>query len=179
MDRAAGEALELIDGLVEVGRLEAPGEVLHRRPVKLSELVQDVADGLAATAAAKGMKLEVAASEEEAVVDVARCSVAIRNLVANAIKYAPAGSRVRIKAELDEGVASIEVADEGPGIPKAECERIFERYYRLERTRQARQSGSGLGLYIVKRIAELHGGSADVVAGPGGGATFRLRLAAA
>jgi signal transduction histidine kinase len=84
---------------------------------------------------------------------------------------------VKVTARRREGYAEIEVADRGPGIPAAELDRLFERYYR---TRQdlGDADGSGLGLYIVRRIAELHGGEATVRSSPGQGATFRLRLPA-
>ena len=89
-----------------------------------------------------------------------------------------AGGVVKVSAWRRDGYAQIEVADRGPGIPAEELGRLFERYYRTPQGRDSGTVGSGLGLYIVRQIAELHGGEASVASSPGQGATFRVRLPA-
>ena len=120
------------------------------------------------------MVLEVEAAGE-ARVDAQEITIAIRNLLQNALKYAAGGGVVRVSAWRRDGYAEIEVADRGPGIRAGELDRLFERYYRTQQERDS-AAGSGLGLYIVRRIAELHGGEVTVASSPGQGATFRIRL---
>ncbi len=103
---------------------------------------------------------------------------AILNLVDNAIRYSPQGSPVTIRWTADKGMAEISVIDQGQGIPLKDQDRLFERFYRVEksRTREANAGGTGLGLAIVRHIAQLHGGSAHVDSIQGKGSTFKLLL---
>jgi signal transduction histidine kinase len=98
------------------------------------------------------------------------------NLVDNAIKYTPEGGTIGLGLWIEEGVARIEVTDTGPGIAEEELPHIFDRFFRTQAARDTVRSGSGLGLSIVKTIAEAHGGSIEVSNRAGGGTTFRLRL---
>jgi two-component system, OmpR family, sensor histidine kinase SenX3 len=108
---------------------------------------------------------------------------ALDNLVDNAVRYGPAGSRVAVSTHLVDGiggrVAEVSVTDEGPGIAEAERERIFERFYRVDSARSRDTGGTGLGLSIVKHVAAGHGGEATVWSAEGTGSTFTLRLPAA
>jgi two-component system sensor histidine kinase SenX3 len=104
--------------------------------------------------------------------------IALQNLLSNAIKYSPPESSVRVRVEPEVGAVAIAVDDQGPGIPPEELDNIFKKYYRLSRPEAKATPGTGLGLYIVKQIAELHGGRVDVVSNPGSGSTFRLLLEA-
>lgn len=178
VDAAARSALGMIDRLVEVARLESSGEALHRGRHSLSEVVEGALAPLQEAAATKGLRLEPEIREADVDLDLEETQIAIRNLVGNAIKYAAEGGRVAVRAWVEDGGATFEVQDWGPGIAARDLGRIFDRYYRSERSRAA-ISGSGLGLYIARRIAELHGGSATVASSPGAGATFRLQLPAA
>ena len=178
IDAAAGSALGMIDRLVEVARLESGGEALQRRPQALAETVIGALGPLRDAAAAKGVRLEEDVRDAAVELDPDETQIALRNLVGNAIKYGAAGGRVAVRAWVEDGAAIFEVQDWGPGIPAAELERVFDRYYRSERSRSSSISGSGLGLYIARRIAELHGGSATATSEAGAGATFRLRLPA-
>ncbi|PKL09746.1 MAG: hypothetical protein CVV51_02125 [Spirochaetae bacterium HGW-Spirochaetae-7] len=101
--------------------------------------------------------------------------LAVKNLVENAIKYTPAGS-VALVAGLDGDVLSIEVTDTGVGISQEELERVFDRFYRVEKSRGSGSGGSGLGLSLVKDIAAMFGGSVTVRSEPGLGSTFALNL---
>jgi signal transduction histidine kinase len=98
------------------------------------------------------------------------------NLLDNAVKYCPEGSQVRVRLLADEESIGIEVADNGPGIPPEDLPHIFDKMYRVEKEGTRAVKGSGLGLSIVKRIVELHGGQIAVDSTMGEGTTFSLRL---
>jgi len=104
---------------------------------------------------------------------------AVGNLVSNAIRYAPDGSEVNLGATRDGDFILITVRDNGPGIPERHLPRLFERFYRVETSRNREGGGTGLGLAIVKHIAIVHGGSIDVESASNKGSTFTLRLPAA
>ena len=101
------------------------------------------------------------------------------NLLDNAIKYAPAGTRIEVAVAAEGGNVVTRVRDEGPGIPAGEHARIFEKFYRLDPEQRSGVSGTGLGLYISRELVERMGGELDVENGAGPGASFRLALPAA
>jgi PAS domain S-box-containing protein len=100
----------------------------------------------------------------------------LQNLVQNAIKYSPAGGAVRVEVERHNGTVEIAVSDEGVGIPQAELPQLFQRFYRASNVDERAISGLGVGLYIVKELVTLHGGTVDVVTEEGRGSTFRVIL---
>lgn len=99
---------------------------------------------------------------------------AVTNLVDNAIKFSPPGSVVDVRADILDRELVIQVIDRGPGIAREHHERLWERFYRVDRGRSRRLGGTGLGLAIVRRVANLHGGRAEVESEPGAGCTFRI-----
>lgn len=101
---------------------------------------------------------------------------AIFNLLDNAIKYSPVGSKIDVKAEQQSGQVLIHITDNGPGIPLEHQGRIFERFYRVDKSRSNKTEGTGLGLSIVKHIAQAHGGEISVKSEVGKGTTFSIRL---
>jgi signal transduction histidine kinase len=101
---------------------------------------------------------------------------ALANLVANAVKYSPDDAPVDVVVSTDAGIVSVSVTDRGPGISMESQERIFERFERLEESRK--QTGTGLGLYITRRLARAMGGDVEVSSLPGAGSTFVLKLPA-
>jgi two-component system sensor histidine kinase SenX3 len=113
--------------------------------------------------------LEVMGSEDQLV-------IAIGNLVENAVNYSPDHTRVAVAAHVDGDLVEITVSDQGVGIPSSELERIFERFYRVDRARSRETGGTGLGLSIVKHIASIHGGDVRVWSIEGQGSTFTVRL---
>ena len=102
---------------------------------------------------------------------------ALTNLLDNAIKYSESPSAVEIGASVSDGMVTVTVTDHGPGIPSRDLERIFERFYRVDRARSRATGGTGLGLSIVRHVAQAHGGDVTVESREGEGSTFRLRLA--
>ena len=100
----------------------------------------------------------------------------IRNLLGNAAKYTPAGTRVVVSARRRGATVEVRVSDEGPGIPEDEQDRIFERFYRVDAARSRRTGGTGLGLSIVKHVMSQHGGEATLWSQPGRGSTFTLSI---
>ncbi len=104
--------------------------------------------------------------------------VALQNLLSNAVKYSPPESSVEVRVEPQRGALAIVVEDQGYGIPAEDIPHIFDKFYCGVRPETRDTSGTGLGLYIVKQIAELHGGRVDVVSDPGKGSAFRLLLEA-
>lgn len=103
-------------------------------------------------------------------------SIAIKNLIDNAVKYSSSGSDIHIKADVQHGELLISIEDHGIGIPQGETENIFDRFYRLDKARTYQAGGSGLGLAIVKKIVELHNGQVSVVSTLGKGSIFTIRI---
>jgi signal transduction histidine kinase len=155
---------------------------IRHEPVDLGEVIQSVGAGFAAEAAARGLHLTVEAPEQlpRVLGDEPRLRQCVRNLVDNAIRHTPGGGAVTIRATAADGAVTIEVADTGEGIAPEHLPRLFERFYRIDRSRARRSGGSGLGLAIVQQIVQAHSG--EIQAASGGlsqGATFVIRLPAA
>ena len=108
--------------------------------------------------------------------DPAKLHDVLKNLVENAVNYAPEQGVVWVNARATDGGTIIEVADTGPGIPPADLERVFERFYRVDKSRVRHPGGTGIGLAIVKHLVELLGGDVRASNRPEGGAVFTLRL---
>ncbi len=109
--------------------------------------------------------------------DPDRLREAVDNLLSNAIKYTPLGGKMELSMSVDDGHAVISLKDEGPGLSDDDMSRLFGRFQRLSAKPTAGESSTGLGLSIVKRIVELHGGTVSAEsAGPGRGTTFTIRL---
>ncbi len=169
---------ETIDDLLALSSIEAD-QGAGRVPVAVAPLVREVVARAAPAAAARDVVLEADVPEGLAVVgDPRQLASALFNLVDNAVKYSDAGGRVDVVGRLDGGWVTCSVVDEGPGIPARDQERIFERFYRVDRGRSRDTGGTGLGLAIVRHVAGNHGGEVLVDSREGEGATFTLRLPA-
>jgi two-component system, OmpR family, sensor kinase len=108
--------------------------------------------------------------------DADQLTLALDALIENAVQHTPEGGLIEIGADARAGALRIRVRDDGEGIPEEACQRVFERFYRVDGGRSRRNGGVGLGLAIVKAIAEAHGGGVSVRSSPGAGSTFELRL---
>jgi signal transduction histidine kinase len=177
---SANEMAKLIDDLAAVGRLEEPDKVLRRERYPVNQLIKDAVDVVRAEALAKRIAIieRIDPSRPTIQVDIDRMRVALQNLLSNAVKYSPPESSVEVRVEAQRGALAIVVEDQGYGIPAEEIPHIFDKYYRGVTPEAQDTPGTGLGLYIVKQIAELHGGRVEVVSDPGKGSAFRLLLEA-
>lgn len=167
----------ILDDLVRLSRLENATEI-GRTPIDLRQLVEDVSDGFRDLAVDKNQNFVVKIEELPAAVPVDRDLIeqALKNLLDNAIKYTPEGGSVIVSGSIEGGTLSLDVADDGPGIPKEHQQRIFERFYRVDSARSRAVGGTGLGLSIVKHAAALHGGQVQLESEPGRGTRFSLRI---
>jgi two-component system sensor histidine kinase SenX3 len=180
-DRVAREADRLsriIDDLLDLSLIEAQ-ESPSREPVPIPVLIAEAVESVRLSAEAAGIPLQVAAEVPDVTLRCDRRQVlsALTNLLDNAIKYSEAASPVELSAVVADGMVTVSVTDHGPGIPSRDLERIFERFYRVDRARSRVTGGTGLGLSIVRHVAQAHGGDVTVQSREGEGSTFRLRLA--
>ena len=166
----------LIDDILELTAIEGGNVQLRATPVELHTLVDDVCASLAAKASAHDVSLKNEVAPEVVVhADVRRLEQMLTNLVDNAIKFSREHGAVAISYESGER-DKILVRDNGEGIPAQHLERLFERFYRVDRARSREMGGTGLGLAIVKHLALLHGGEVTVTSELGKGSTFTIHL---
>ncbi len=171
IDQEARRLTHLVENLLHFSRAERQTAHIAPEPTALAPLVQEVLDGFAPLAAARGAKLSASIPEDLVVpADPGAVRQMLLNLLDNAVKYGPAGQEVRVGATRENGVARLWVADGGPGIPRADRERVWERFWRLERDRDSSVAGSGIGLAVVRELAALHHGKTWIDE-PGPGAT--------
>ena len=167
----------LIQDLLTISALESGRIKLDLQPVALRALADKVFSDLSARAENKGTKLVNEMPEFMAQADPHRLDQVFANLVDNAIKYGRLQGTVRVGgAKNEQGWLEIFVRDDGPGIPPEALDRVFERFYRVDKARSRDQGGTGLGLSIVKHIVQSHGGKVWVRSEAGKGATFYLTL---
>jgi signal transduction histidine kinase len=173
----SGRMDRLVTDLLRLARLDARQEALERAPCDLRQLIEDVVADLAPSIEPRRQRIAIDVPDEarEASVDSAKLHDVMRNLVENAVHYSPDGAQVQITAARDAGAYTITVADSGPGIPPEDLTRVFERFYRVDKSR-SRPGGTGLGLAIVKHLVELHGGTVRATNRPGGGAAVTITL---
>jgi two-component system phosphate regulon sensor histidine kinase PhoR len=171
----------LVRDLLRLARLDAGQETLEHVSCRVESLFDGVEEDLAPVIEGRQQTVEhqIAPDAQTVMGDPAKLHDALRNLLENATNYAPEGSVIALASQRRGDRLLLTVADTGPGIPEADLPRIFERFYRVDksRTRGARDpGGTGLGLAIVKHLAELHGGRATAANRSGGGAIFTLEL---
>jgi two-component system sensor histidine kinase BaeS len=161
-----------IGDLLDLARLEGGGGSLMLEQVRVEDLFARVLarHERAAAAGPVLMRAQIEPGAETIVADRTRMEQALQNLAANALRYAPAGSALELRARLLDDAVALSVADQGPGIPPQHLARVFDRFYKVDESRvaaQAGNSGSGLGLSIVKAIVERHGATIAVESRPG------------
>jgi PAS domain S-box-containing protein len=167
---------KLIEAVLDTGRIQAGRLEIERAPVDVAALVGRFAEEVRPTL--DDRSLEVSLADEPLVVigDELRLEQVLQNLVHNAVKYSPAGGAVRLRVEREDGQARVSVGDEGIGIPPAELDQLFQRYYRAGNAAALGINGMGIGLYVVREIVTLHGGAVTVESVEGAGSTFTVRL---
>lgn len=174
----AARLTQLVDNLLLLSRLEMPDFSLDRRPVSLEAVAEDAILQLSDLAATRDISLSLQreSSLPRIMADRARLKQVFINLLDNAIKYNRRGGAVVVRLEAGEARVTAQVADTGEGIPAQDLPHIFAKMYRVERRQGRYVEGSGLGLSIVRRIVEQHGGSISVQSQVGEGTTFTVTL---
>ena len=167
---------QMVEELLELSRIESGEVPMAREHVDMAAIASAAVERMRPRAAKQGLALEVELPIELPSVtgDATRLEQAVLNLVHNAVKFTPAGGKVTVSLCPSELGVEVQVTDTGPGIAPADLPRIFERFYKADRSRAG--SGTGLGLAVVKHTVEAHGGTVSVQSEQGKGATFRIWL---
>ncbi|HEX6441518.1 MAG TPA: ATP-binding protein [Stellaceae bacterium] len=168
--------LSLINDILDLATIEAGYMALETGRVEVREMLDSVITLTRERARNQSLALMLHCPGDIGSIDAdeRRLKQALFNLISNAIKFTPEGGTIRVDAERENGELAVAVADTGVGIPEADQERVFEKFERGNP--QARESGAGLGLSLVKSLIELHGGSVTIESAPGSGTTVRCRL---
>jgi two-component system, OmpR family, phosphate regulon sensor histidine kinase PhoR len=179
--KKAAKSLDGLDALVQdlltLSQIETGDIKMHFEHVDMNRLCQEVIDQFEEKAERKKIGLHLIKSSKSLVhADWQRITQVMTNLVSNAINYTPEGGSVEISFEVGKKNISTFVKDTGEGIPAPHFTRIFERFYRVEKSRSREKGGTGLGLAIVKHILEGHGSKADVESTVGRGSVFSFKL---
>ncbi len=166
----------IISDLLSLSRLESDESALAFEALEISALAREALDDLHDFAESRQMTLtlEVLENEPEVKADDQAVRMAISNLVSNAIRYSPEGGEVRVVLRADGDELRLDVIDQGQGIPLHERERVFERFYRLDKARSRKLGGTGLGLAIVRHVMSSHGGRVELESEVGKGSCFSL-----
>ncbi len=179
MQHEASRLGALVGELIELSRLQDRDPVREAVEVDVDDVVGDALDRCRFAAHSKSISLVYHGGDEVYVLgDEEQLVTALRNLVMNAISYSPQHTKVTLALRRAGELAEITVTDQGIGIPEADIDRIFERFYRVDPARSRATGGTGLGLAIVKHVAAVHGGDVSVWSVEGAGSTFTLRLPA-
>lgn len=178
IEEQADRLHQLILDILQIARVESGQESFELTDISVAGLLQQCADRFAESAAAKQIELHCEPppvslsiyADEEGVWTI------LSNLVDNGLKYTPPGGRVAVRALGTSNIVALEVIDTGVGIAEQHLERIFERFYRVDKARSSELGGTGLGLSIVKHLAQTFGGNVSVHSQPNHGSTFRVEL---
>ncbi len=179
IDREAGRLNRLITELLELSRMESGQVQFKLEPIDLDALINDTVVNMVTKARKKNIKVSNVARTSPTYVlgDPDKLMQVLNNLLENAINYSSPESEVIVSYDYDaDNKVVVSVSDKGLGIPPSELNRIFERFYRVQKGRSRKEGGTGLGLAIVKHIIEGHGGKVWAENNPGGGAKFLLTL---
>jgi signal transduction histidine kinase/ActR/RegA family two-component response regulator len=177
--RQTAHLTRLVDDLLDVARVTAGKLVLHRAQLDLRDLVERILQGMQPELAARQIAVATALPADPVVVDVdqVRIEQVLSNLIGNAIKYSSAGGRIDLAVRAQGGCAELEVRDQGVGLAPEMLEHIFELFAQVDDTLERARGGLGIGLTLVRRLLELHGGSIEArSAGLDQGSTFIARV---
>ncbi|MBI4678880.1 MAG: HAMP domain-containing protein [Elusimicrobia bacterium] len=178
IEKNADRMARLVDDLLALSEIESGGRPPAKEPVSLMRVAAEAAAALKPLAERKRIALRVEPFPDmpELSVDRSQVKQVLTNLLDNAVKHTPEAGTVRVWAAVEPGHAAVFVQDTGCGIPAEHLPRIFERFYRVDKSRSREMGGTGLGLAIVKHIVEAHGGTVAAECPPGQGSTFRFTL---
>ena len=180
IDKHSRQLAHLVEDLLDLSRLESPQGFIRRVRVDIAAVLARVVDLQSAGARrkAQSLSLDLEPGLPAVAGDPAYLERAVANLVDNAVKYTPERGSIRVRARRTATGIEIEVEDDGIGIPEQDLPRIWERFYRVDKSRSRDMGGTGLGLAIVKHVVQSHGGTIDARSQPGRGSLFRVRLPA-
>jgi heavy metal sensor kinase len=168
---------DLVDSLLLLARVESGRSAVHPEPVRLDELLADIRESVVVLATDKMQTLELGGDADVvATADPLLMRHAVMNILYNAIQHSPSGAKVLMRVYRDNGQAIIEIADNGPGIAPENHEKIFERFFRIDKARSRAEGGTGLGLAIAKLSVERQGGRIELDSIVGQGSRFRIVL---
>jgi two-component system, OmpR family, sensor kinase len=179
IQREAARIFRLATDLLELARLDSGGVEMRRETVDLAQLLVGLQERYEPVAAAAGVQLEMQAAQDldPLVGDGERLAQALGNIIENAIKFTPSGGRVWVQTDVLPGEICVVISDTGPGIPEADLERVFDRFYQVDRSRGGGAGhGAGLGLAIAREVVEGHSGRIHVRSTLGHGAEFQVHL---
>ena len=171
----------LIDNLLTISRADSGHIQLHRTEVQVTALTREAAGLFEILMEEKSLRLVIEGDQEAQVEgDCLFLRQALVNVLHNAVKYSPVGEIVSVRVRSDDASqVTIEIQDNGPGIPLEDQARVFDRFYRVDKARWRESGGTGLGLSIAKWAVEAHGGSIGLDSAPNEGCTFRISLPSA
>ena len=178
-NRNAVRLQAIVNDLLDLSKIEAEGDRMSVEPLRADLPLRTAAGALSGAAEAKGVKMELPpplTPEVQVVGHAQRLEQVFTNLLENAIKYTPAGGHVTVRVHTQAREVRYEVHDSGIGIPAASLPRVFERFYRVDRSRARDMGGTGLGLSIVKHVVKAHGGSVSATSEEGRGSCFSVSL---
>ena len=183
LTRQTGRMERLVRDLLRLARLESGQERLETAPCAIEDLLARVEADLSPLLSARRLAVDrrIAPGAEQVRADPQQLQDALRNLLENAANYSPEGGSITVQTARREGRVRISVSDDGPGIPEEDLGRVFERFYRVEKSRTRERKdpgGTGLGLSIVKHIVEIHGGNVSAANRLPHGAVFTIELPA-
>lgn len=177
MHKESARLSALVQDIIELSRLQGADVVRRGKPVNINTVIAEAVDRNKLPAESKRIDIVVGGSVALPVFgDPDLLMTAFRNLIDNAIRYSPEGTRVGVGLRSRDGLVQVSVTDQGAGITPEEQERIFERFYRIDAARSRQTGGTGLGLSIVKHVVSNHGGEVTVWSQAGQGSTFTVRL---
>lgn len=171
-----GRMSRIVDDLLTLARVDSGELAIRREKVDLDEVAGEVWRAFYREAVGRGLRFSFEATKVRVIGDRERLRQMIANLVDNAVKYTPEGGWVELAVGSEDGLATVTVRDTGEGIPPEHQERVFDRFYRVDKARSREKGGTGLGLSICKGIAEAHGGKILLESEPGVGSVFKVLL---
>jgi two-component system sensor histidine kinase SenX3 len=177
MQIEAKRLTDLVQEIIQLSRVQDSDPLQEADTFHSSEIIKEALDQCRTTAESRKITLAFSQSENALILgDRDQLTMAVHNLIENAINYSPVDTKVSVSTALNDGIVTISISDQGIGIPDSEIERIFERFYRVDPARSRETGGTGLGLSIVKHIVSKHGGEISVWSAENVGSTFSIRL---
>lgn len=178
IDRHTGRMERLVRDLLRLARLDAQQETADVLPTDVAALFRSASADLSERIERQRLQIDIKVDAAAAVIeaDPTKLQDALRNLIENAVNYSAEGGRIELEAHADGSRVVLSVSDYGPGLPPSDLGRVFERFYRVDKSRSRDPGGTGLGLSIVRHLVELHGGRITAGNRAEGGAVFTISL---